>query len=815
MKKMMNRKNVIGMNRYDDVFTEYPLSSIKTFEDKKAFFEIVFDNESALRLYVCASEIVRFRYAYNGVFDADFSYSIDHEGFENKRKKANNPTIQNLENQYVLQFEHFNICFEKSNGTFQVVDNQDNIYIEQSTAQATRSILKGIYDVRTSFKVEKSESFWGLGDKTCALNMRGQKLQNWNSDAFGFHDKLDPLYRTIPFFYGLRQNNAYGIFFDNSYRTKFDFCKSKKNLLTMSADGGELNFYFFFGPSMLNVAQNYHALTGVPELPAMWTLGFHQCRWSYYPQQRVHQVADKFRALQIPCDSLYLDIDYMDGWRVFTWNKEYFPDPKDMIDKLDAQGFHTVVMIDPGVKAEKGYEIYDDGLENNAFCRRSNGEIMVGPVWPDTCVFPDFTNPKVRLWWAEKYKNLYNDLNISGFWNDMNEPAVFQVNALTFPDDVLHDHDGHPTNHKKAHNIYGMQMARSTFEGLKTLKPEKRPFLLTRANYSGGQRFAAIWTGDNVASWEHLRLANIQCQRMSISGFSHCGTDIGGFVNLPSGELLARWLQLAVFHPLMRIHSMGNHADGASMVDDDSVKAQEKFDRQDQEPWSFGDAATENCKKAIEFRYRLLPTIYNEYYKYVTLGTPMLQSMAFAFQADERARSIENSFMFGDLLVNPVMTEGETLHSTYLPAGDWYVFDSTTHCVGNQEIMQKVDADSIPIFVKSGAIVALHPVRQHTREAVGTLTLQIYVGNLEETCKSSFYQDMGEGYDMQATLKHDFEHTISAEKLTLSWTCERGENYVPNYENIVFEIMVRDKSKILKIIDFNTFVNNQMLEIDL
>ncbi|MEM9992329.1 MAG: TIM-barrel domain-containing protein, partial [Bacteroidota bacterium] len=425
--------------------------------------------------------------------------------------------------------------------------------------------------------------------------------------------------------------------------------------MSFSVEGGEMNYYFIAGPELLKVAERYTTLTGRADLPPLWALGFHQCRWSYYPEQEVRDLADTFRKLEIPCDAIYLDIDYMDGYRCFTWNKDYFPTPKKMISDLAEQGFQTIVMIDPGLRVDDEYEVYQSGLEFDAYCRRSTGEIMVGPVWPPECVFPDYTRPDVREWWGQLYHELYVEQGVSGFWNDMNEPAMFKVNIGTVPDDVMHYHEGTPCDHRKAHNIYGLQMSRATTEGLKQLKPEKRPFLLSRATYSGGQRFAAVWTGDNVATWEHLHIANTQAQRMSISGFSFIGSDIGGFAEQPTGEMMVRWLQLAVFHPFMRIHSIGNKVDGASEVEKEEVEAMERENRLGQEPWSFGENWTPLVKAAIELRYVWLPYIYSTFWQHTYYGTPMLRSAIFYDQTDEKLKDEEQIFLFGDqVLVCPI-----------------------------------------------------------------------------------------------------------------------------------------------------------------
>ena len=426
--------------------------------------------------------------------------------------------------------------------------------------------------------------------------------------------------------------------------------------------------------------------------------------------------------------------------------------PAKLVKDLEEQGFQLVVMIDPGIKQDNDYWVYREGHQHNVFCRRTNGDLMVGPVWPQECVFPDFTNPKVRAWWGNLYESLYREIGVSGFWNDMNEPAVFKVNRLTFPDEVMHHNEGFPKNHRGIHNVYGQQMSRATYEGLKKLKPYKRPFLLTRATSSGGQRYAAIWTGDNLSDWEHLRLANIQCQRASISGFSFVGTDIGGFAGEPDGELMVRWLQLGIFHPLYRVHSMGNHDGGAELVDDEKVRAREALNRLDQEPWSYGEPYTSFGRMAIELRYQLMGYLYTAFWQYVNSGTPILKSLAFEDQHDAIALDRELEFIVGDhLLVCPVL-EPDTLEvHTYFPVGKWYHFHTGQVVVENGRTYAYTASplSQIPLFVRAGAVIPIYPIAQYTSAQEETsLLLQVYFG--QTTTQSELYQDNGEGYDYQS-----------------------------------------------------------------
>ena len=405
---------------------------------------------------------------------------------------------------------------------------------------------------------------------------------------------------------------------------------------------------------------------------------------------------------------------------------------------------------------------------------------------PPNCGFPDFTKPVVRDWWGQLYKELYQEQGVSGFWNDMNEPALFKVHHCTFPDEVRHNYEGNPTNHAKAHNIYGLQMSRATTSGLKKLKPKKRPFLVTRATYSGGQRFAAVWTGDNIATWEHLQLGNRQCQRLSASGFSFVGTDIGGFFQYPDGELMVRWLQMGIFHPFYRVHSMGNNDDGSAEADVEKVKARDMLNRLDQEPWAFGANYTPAAKAAIELRYQLLPYIYTTFWQYVQKGTPMIRSLAFYDQTDTTTYDREIEFLFGDhLLIAPVIEPAVKKVKIYLPKGNWYDYWTGEKYKGGQTIKYRVSLQNFPLFVLAGAVIPNYPIMQYTQERpVDKLRLKVFFG----TNRSQLYEDAGEGYGYQ---ENEFAlstyKTISEKDKFVIERKTTGE-YPLSYAQIQFEI---------------------------
>ncbi|MCO6478608.1 MAG: glycoside hydrolase family 31 protein [Phaeodactylibacter sp.] len=743
---MVREGQTVTGERYPDVYHEYrPDKVVTQYQEKDGIFVYESENGLALKVEVLSANVFRFRYAPEGHFGNGFSYAIDPAAGQSIPRV----TIGGDDTHFFIHTRTIRCRIDKQNLQVGLYDaNSQKLICEDAEPYyCRRTILKGIDLARVTKKAPAGEAYFGLGDKTCSANLRGHKLENWNTDSFSYKKGQDPLYRSIPFYYGLHRGTGYGIFLNNSFRTHFDFDSRQNGAARFWADGGEMDYYFIYGPGLMDVACRYAWLTGRPELPPLWALGFHQCRWSYYPESRVMELAQEFRNRQIPCDAIYLDIDYMDGYRCFTWNKEHFPNPPEMIGRLRDQGFQTVSMIDPGIRVDPQYHVYREGMKENAFLYRSTGEIMRAPVWPPDCVFPDFTHPGVREWWGGLYKGLYLEDGVSGFWNDMNEPAVFKVDGATCPDNVLHHYEGNACDHRKAHNIYGQQMSRATYEGLKRLRPDKRPFVLTRATFSGGQRFASVWTGDNAATWEHLRLANLQCQRLSASGFSFVGTDIGGFNKQPDGELFIRWLQLAVFHPLFRVHSMGNNIDGAAEAEAEMVQAAEQENRLDQEPWSFGAENTALAKEAIELRYELLPYIYTVFYQNTRDGAPAIRSLFLYSQDDPAALEREEEFLFGDsLLVAPVLGPGVKSIKAYLPKGRWYGYWSGILYEGKQLATFQAEPGRIPVLAKAGSAIPNYPIQQYVGEKeFESVALRVYYGE----GSSEFYEDAGEGYGYQ------------------------------------------------------------------
>ncbi|HSZ24388.1 MAG TPA: glycoside hydrolase family 31 protein [Cytophagaceae bacterium] len=688
-------------------------------EGNKFYFKCA--NNLVLEINVKSDKVIRFRYATDGIFMRDFSYSHAHE-YQGELKSL---SIIEEEEEYFILTSYLECSVGKKDLHIKILDRNGVLISEEEKGFHFQEHIKyGGNIVIVTRKVQSGEHFFGLGDKPTDLDLRGKRLEMWGKDTYAFGKETDPIYKNIPFFIGLHHKLAYGIFFDNSFRTFFDFGLERKNVTSFWGQGGEMNYYFIYGPDLIEVSETYANMTGKPELPPLWALGYHQCKWSYYPEGKVKEICDGLRKRKIPCDSIYLDIDYMDGFRCFTWNKIYFPDPKRMVRELAEQGFKTIVIIDPGIKIDDNYSVYKEALEKGYFCKRMDGPLMKGKVWPGECNFPDFTNPEVRDWWRDLFEGLI-ETGIKGVWNDMNEPAVFEVD--TMPYDVRHDYDGDPCSHRKAHNVYGMQMARATYEGVKKFMNPNRPFVITRSGYSGVQQYSSVWTGDNVASWEHLGIANRQCQRLSVTGISFCGSDIGGFIQSPSGELYARWIQLGIFHMFCRTHSSGDHGE--------------------QEPWSFGEEIEEIARTFIELRYKLLPYFYTTFWQYATKGTPALRPLTFLDQMDTETHFRQDEFGVGDhLLVCPIMHEEVDGRWLYLPEGNWYYYWNDEYVEGSNEVWAEAPIHIIPIYVKAGSVIPMHPLMQYVGEfPVEELTLHVYYeeGKLIE---STLYEDAGDGY---------------------------------------------------------------------
>ncbi len=592
-------------------------------------------------------------------------------------------------------------------------------------------------------KLGLDEHFYGLGEKAARLDKRRGRFVNWNSDTPGYVEGRDPIYQTVPFYIGLQKGLAYGIFFDNSYRSYFDFGQFSQGNIWFGAEGGEMNYYFFYGPSIKKILSRYADLTGHMPLVPMWALGNQQSRYSYYPDKMVENVVRLYRQEDLPLDVIHIDIHYLNGYRVFTWNPQRFPDPSALIGKLRQQGVKVVTIVDPGVKyqppaagvkpepsmraelgpQEKSYYAYNEGLEKGFFQKRQSGQLFIGRVWPGESVFVDYTLPEARRWWGDLHR-AYTDHGVAGIWNDMNEPADFIDQTGGNQRDVVSYDEGENTTHAKNRNVFALLEARATFEGLERLQPDKRPYIITRAGYAGIQRYATMWTGDSNSTWDSLALSIPMFESLGLSGEPFVGSDVGGFMGRDTGEMLARWYQVAFLTPFCR-----NHKD---------VKGY------DQEPWRFGKYYEDIIRKYLKLRYRLLPFLYTTLEEAHRTGVPLFRPLMLNYQDDPNTYNLDDEFMIGDdLLVAPVLKPDLSQRLVYLPEGVWYDFWTNKKYSGGTMIRVDAPLETAPMFVRAGAIIPLGPEMNYVGEkSVDPLTFAIYP-NENGSAATILYEDDG------------------------------------------------------------------------
>lgn len=549
----------------------------------------------------------------------------------------------------------------------------------------------------------REDAFLGLGEKTGRMNRRWRRYKTWNLDVHNAYQvkpfirdldpddpardyeglEFDPYYVSIPFFYHLdgQTGHAAGFFFDNGYPGNFDFAEPDQ--YTVHFEGGQYTEYVFAGPAIADVLKGYMWLTGHMKPPPLWALGHHQCRWYRYSQETFLELARTYRRKGIPCDVVWLDIDYMDEYRVFTWNHDLFPDPQAMLRTLRDEGFRTITIIDPGVKLDPDYRVYQDGLAKDVFCKCESGAPFIGQVWPEETLFPDFVREEARHWWG-RLNARHVQSGLAGIWNDMNEPATgaIEPHRMRF-DDGRYSHD-------RYHNQYALLMAMGTVDGLLEAMPDLRTFVLSRAGFSGLQRYAANWMGDNFSRWGYLWQSMPMALGLGLSGQPFVGADIGGFAGQCHGELLARWYQAGALTPFCRNHA-SDHAP-------------------DQYPWSFGEAVERICREAIELRYRLMPYIYTAFMQSCADGLPVQRPLVLDCQYDRAARDVDDEYLFGPhLLVAPVHEAGTTARQVYLPAGTWHHWHTGEVLEGGRFALADTPMDWIPLYARGGAVIPLWP----------------------------------------------------------------------------------------------------------
>lgn len=609
-------------------------------------------------------------------------------------------------------------------------------------------------------RLQDDERFIGMGEQLGNLDRRGTVLTLRNTDAYKYDDPKVPMYVSIPFFMGLHHQKVYGLFFNNSYRSVFNFGASNRRFASFAFDGGALDEFFIHDASVGRILEHYTALTGRMPLPPRWSLGYQQSRCSYYPESQVMFIADTFRSKGIPLDGIVLDADYLHRYQPFRINRERFPDMRRLADTLRGMNIELTASVNPGIAIDETYEQYRSGLEADVFLRYADGELYVADIAPNTNHFVDFSDPRGRRWWIDNMK-IYQDLGIHGIWNDMNEPAI---DGQAMPDNVVFDFDGQKTSALEAQNYFGLLMARAAFESAEQYGGNRRPFVLSRSGFAGIQRYAAVWSGDNQAKDEHILLGALLVNQMGLSGVPFTGPDVGGYIGDGNKDLFRRWIEVGVFAPYLR-----NHREQYAAAN---------------EPWAYGEEVEAIAKAYIGFRYELMPYLYSVFYEAAQTGMPVSRSLSIdsPFDAPVYDPKFQYEFLFGPgLLVNP-MTSKEQAKSTYLPAGEWYdVFTDERHD-GGRVLTGDYAGHRIPIFAKASAILPMQGKVQSTRDDPGPV-LYVHVFNGSERNEFVFYDDDGATLNYRKGQFRKRVITFDPAARQLSFSRPEG-NYAPRFRRI-------------------------------
>jgi alpha-glucosidase len=737
----------------------------------------------SLRVDVVRDDVVRVSISRGGVFDESPTFAVDvdplslpvdltverDEGVVRLRTRALVVS---------LWLDPFRLDVHRPDGSPVVETAQD-----EQGRWWPYATLNDAWTVRR--RCEVGDAVHGLGEKGGPGDRRGRDFVLWNTDVLDpartaefragrapddpradmTSPEFDPYYVAIPFFHHQRVDGAVAAsFVDDGYRGHYDFTPATEYRIAF--EGGQYVEYVFAGPDLPAVLEAYTWLTGRTQPPPLWALGYHQCRYHVYDQAAVEALAARHRDEQLPCDSLWLDIEHMDGYRVFTWDRELFPDPAGMLERLRAQGFRVVTIVDPGVKRDPGYAVYDEAVELDVLCRTEGGDTYVGQVWPGDTVFPDFVTPEARAWWGRR-NAAHVRSGLDGIWNDMNEPATGTIapEAMRF--------DRGRASHERWHNSYALLMAMGTVAGLQEAMPELRTFVLSRAGSAGIQRYAANWMGDNQSRWDHLQVMVPMANGLGLSGQAFVGADVGGFFGNSSGELFLRWLQAGVLTPFCRNHSM--------------------LGAVDQYAWAWGDAVRDAAREAVQLRYRLLPYLYAAFLQASETGAPVQRPLVFDHQYDPVVRSLDDQFLLGrDLLVAPVLAPGTTSRQVYLPAGTWYDWHTDEAVSGPRWVVAPTPMTQIPLYARGGAVVPMWPTAPsstagHHPEAV---VLHLFLPGGDGTWTSVLQEDDGLTTAAQRGARVRTTSTVTRAGGQVVLQAEATGDGFPEFSRTSFEVVV-------------------------
>jgi alpha-glucosidase len=656
--------------------------------------------EEKFRADVLRSDLMRLKISQGGKFDEHPTYAT---AFEEPGTAAFK--LSETDDAIIVETQRLRLVVSRRPFGLELF-RSDGSVVFQDQRDATGN--GGYLHLNDSFIVNRRlgahDTIYGLGQKTGSFDRRGRKFILWNTDVLernvlrtnrlseadgtltGRSTRFDPYYSSMPFFYHCRSDNGTarmaGFFIDNGYKGNVDF-ESRLHYSCRFA-GGQYTEYVFAGPEMPDILSAYTFVTGRMGAPPIWALGHHQSRFHDYRDEEILEIGRAYRQRDIPCDVLWLDIGYMDGYRVFTWDKKKFPDVPEMMAKMKAEKLRLVTIVDPGVKVEAGYPVFEDGRARDLFCRTEADQLFIGQVWAGRTAFPDFVKPEARTWWGELNAR-HIQSGIAGIWNDMNEPATGGIEPFA----MRFDRHGANHPHERYHNQYALLMAMSTHQGMRTARPHLRPFILSRAGFAGIQRYAAQWLGDNCSDWDHLQMSVPMSMGMGVSGQPFIGGDIPGFSSNPTPELAVRWMQYGAMTPFCRCHN--------------------EFGERDQYPWSFGPGVEKRSRAALDLRYRLLPYIYSAFMRSSETGDPIQRPLVYDFQHDRQARETEDTYLFGDsLLVAPVLAPGQTARHVYFPQGTWIDWYTGERHPGGQFVTAAAPLERIPLFARGGKIIPTH-----------------------------------------------------------------------------------------------------------
>ena len=690
-----------------------------------------------LRVDVVREDVVRFKISRGGVFDENPTYAVCVDPLAEPvdftvEQDDDEARVSTAALVVTVGLDPFRLDVHRPDGSPVVETAQD----EEGRYWAYAT-LNDAFTLRR--RCRREDAVYGLGEKTGRLNRRGRDFTLWNNDVLDpkaapqwtvglaaddprsdhTSTEFDPYYVSIPFFYhqGYPAGAMAASFIDNGYQADYEFSHDEEYRIGFR--GGQYTEYVFAGPSMPDILDHYTWLTGRITPPPLWSLGYHQCRWFKYTQEDVEALAQRHRDEEIPCDALWLDIDYMDGYRVFTWDTDAFPDAPGMLKRLTDKGFRVITIIDPGVKHEPGYWVFDQARDRDVLCKTEGGDIYIGQVWPGNTAFPDFVNEEARAWWGE-LNAAHVQSGLAGIWNDMNEPATGGIDARRMR------FGGGEFSHERYHNQYALLMAMGTIAGLLDAMPDRRTFVLSRAGFAGIQRYAANWMGDNQSRWDHLWLSIPMASGFGISGQAFVGADIGGFHGHSNGELFLRWMQYGALTPFCRNHSeIGNV---------------------DQYAWAWGDVIRDLAREAIRLRYRLLPYLYATFIRASETGAPVQRPLVFDYQYDLTVRDIDDAYLLGpDLLVAPVFEAGVTARQVYLPEGTWYDWHTGERYDGQRYVQTATPMERIPIYARGGAVIPMWPKAPATTAGYHPpfVELHLFVPEADGTHESLLQEDDG------------------------------------------------------------------------